>query len=121
MLFFEKHNYKSVEFLGNFLYKFEGLNEKNSFHYDKIVSTVFLPLLMRPHKVYYYFLISTHTAFSSRISVLNCTKSLIKMAHVCSSVNEMPSIGAKAKYGCSFPEFAVLSDIINAILIDWIA
>ena len=42
MLFFEKHNYKSVEFLGNFLYKFEVLNEKNSFHYDKIVSTVFI-------------------------------------------------------------------------------
>ena len=42
MRFFEKHNYKSVEFLGNFFYKFEVLNEKNSFHYDKIVSTVFI-------------------------------------------------------------------------------
>ena len=42
MRFFEKHNYESVEFLGNFFYKFEVLNEKNSFHYDKIVSTVFL-------------------------------------------------------------------------------
>ena len=41
MRFFEKHNYESVEFLGNFFYKFEVLNEKNSFHYDKIVSTVF--------------------------------------------------------------------------------
>ena len=42
MRFFEKHNYESVEFLGNFFYKFEVLNEKNSFHYDKIVSTVFI-------------------------------------------------------------------------------
>ena len=42
MRFFEKHNYESVEFLGNFFYKFELLNEKNSFHYDKIVSTVFI-------------------------------------------------------------------------------
>ena len=45
MRFFEKHNYESVEFLGNFFYKFEVLNEKNSFHYDKIVSTVLLSVV----------------------------------------------------------------------------
>ena len=29
-----------MEFLGNFLSKLEGLNQTNTFHYDKIVSIV---------------------------------------------------------------------------------
>ena len=70
MLFFEKHNYKSVEFLGNFLYKFEGLNEKNSFHYDKIVSTVFEVILLTEE-------ISTlrfHDYFKFKILILETRK-----------------------------------------------